>query len=126
MKKLMLLASAIALVGAFPTFAADTSTTIVSRQTPKLVGAIPAVSYAHAMATAAAQSAGSMTFDVLDPKANVPVSKIVGCQTTFENVSGTAKLLTAVRSGRQLTITGGISDTIRVSDTVRTECVLKP
>jgi hypothetical protein len=107
-------------------FAADTSVTIVARATPKLVGATPAMSYAHGMATAAAQTAGSFTFDVLDPKSNVPTAKIAGCQTTSENNNGTMKLLTHVRNGRTMTVSAGVSDTVRVSDTTRVECVIKP
>lgn len=102
--------------------AADTSTSIVAREAPKPVGEWPTVSYVHATATAT----GSMTYDVLPAKARVPASKIVGCQTTMESSTGKAKLLTAVRSGLTMTISAGTSDTLAVSDTTRTECVLKP
>jgi len=102
--------------------AADTSTSIVTRQAPKPVGEWPPVSYVHATATAT----GSMTYDVLPPKAGVPTSKITGCQTTVESSTGKAKLLTSVRSGLTVTISAGTSDTLAVSDTARTICVLKP
>jgi hypothetical protein len=119
-----MVAVGVALSGA--ALAADTSASITTRQTPDLSGIWPTSSYVHAVATAAAQSAGSMTVDVLDPKSKVPTSKIVGCQTTAENVSGTAKLLTATRSGLTVTISAGVSDTIRTSDTIRIQCTLKP
>jgi len=109
-----------ALMGALQ--AADTSVTIVSRQTPKHVGSTPTASYVHATATAT----GSFTYDVLDPKSNVPASKIVGCMTTTESSNGTAKLLKATRSGRTVTISAGVSDTVLVSDTARTHCDIKP
>jgi hypothetical protein len=102
--------------------AADTSTSIVARQTPKPVGVSPLVSYVHAIATAV----GSFTYDVLDPKSNVPASKIAGCVTTFEKSDGTGEVLKATRSGRTMTISAGVSDTVAVSDTARTICVLKP
>lgn len=118
MNKLLMAALGLGLIASAQ--AADTSTSIVARAAPKPVGEWPTVSYVHATATAA----GSMTYDVLP--SNVPTSKIAGCQTTTENATGKAKLLTASRSGRTVTISAGTSDTLIISDTARTVCVLRP
>lgn len=111
-----------------PAFADDTSVTVVRRVTPTPSGVSPLTSYVNALVNAAAASAQRLTVDLLDSTKNVPAAKLEGCIPHAENVSGTEKLYTFVRSGRTMTVTPGLgtSNTMVISDTVRIHCDLKP
>lgn len=116
---------AVAMGGFTAAHAADSSATVVLRDTLDPVGQSSLIGYVEVTATAAAASANAMTFDLPVATTTADIRSFVAAAT---DSSGIAKPLAITRSGITVTVadSNAASGTIASGDVVKALVIYQP